>query len=288
MLNLNSLPSESSATIIRVDPRPLGDDRGLRWDVDLTFPLASPADIVAADAVINGTSYLVANAESNGTRATLKDRTKRPDVSLVIKGADNEAIVNGASAEIRFTTLEVNGKVAAVTMRVRMRGAPEQRIGLLHNYGEEVGVVMKGVQVDMPFDGTDAHAIEEGDIVTTDDDFAGMVQSVTDKFVQLLDCDGMDATVSRDHVSSVVKVAPPEGGTMAKQVAAYKRRCNRKAISPSWSELLSAISKAVTDGKAVDADGAWVLDQDVIDAAVGIGTPVASLVPPAADEAASA
>lgn len=283
MLNLNALPAESEATINRVDPRPLGDDKGLRWDVDLTFPLSSPADVKAADAVVNGTAYLVSNAEQNGTRATLTDKTKRPDTKLTIVDGAGDKIVNGATCEIRFTRLEVNGKVAAVTMRLRMRGAAEQRIGLLSNYGEGVDVQMDGKQVEIPFDGKDERVIETGNVVTMSDGSAGMVKSVNDTEVHAMDVDGTSLQGSRQDVAAVVRVAAPEGSTMAKQMSAYKRRCNRKGIAPTWGDLLKAVNAALANGGATDVGGAWVIDQDIVDAAVEVGVPRLHSIPPTAD-----
>jgi hypothetical protein len=273
MLNLNMLPDESPARIVRVDPRPLGDDTGgLRWDVDLAFELSSPEDILKADAVINGANFLVTRAEEAGTRATLNDKTKRPDVRLSL-AAHGERIVDDVNAEIRFTRLEVNGKVAVATVRVRLRGSAESRIGLLTNYGESVDCIMGATQLELPFDGSDERVINAGDLVQLKAASncackVGMVQLTTEDALTITDIGANAFNVSRDDVESVLRIDVASNTTLAKQIASYKRRSSRKNIEPAWESIVEALKQVISEGCETSETGAWLITDDVIDIAV--------------------
>lgn len=267
MINLTRLPSRSTANLSRVNFKRSGDDDGLIWDVDLTFSIDANA-MVAMEAMVAGAAALVESAETRGTRTTQTDTTPREDVQLVVTGGENERLLD-TSAEVRFTKLHVHGPLAKATIRFRVRGTAEARIGLIRNYGEQVDVECASRQQSL-FDRPPTRPVIEGQVVTWPEG-VGMARAVRGDQVEVADFDGSLATVRLEDVMAAVTVAAPQGTNLQAQLESYARRAKRKGIDCSWASILSGLRDAVGSGAQPDNGGAWVLTDDVIDAALGIG-----------------
>src|SRR5678809_705897 len=132
MLDLTQHDTNATATLLPPKVKRKGDDQGgLIWDVDVAFPITSADALRRVDAVIRGSAQLIEQGEHGGKHYTLTDNTERAEGRLTITGAsDQDDLVHDVKAEVRFTRLRVAGSVATATIRFRIGGAAEQRIGL--------------------------------------------------------------------------------------------------------------------------------------------------------------
>ena len=301
ILDLTQTNSSARAKLIKLDPKRSGDDDNkLFCDLQIACRVENDDEAAvlarfapgalslfrasaaarAAAAVKTSTEGAAAGAEAAAVDGTFGDLLIRlPESSRNVRmGAKCDGgEFDLGPAEIRGALRFKNTpKGAVVTYKVRVHEVNGEEIGALaEDLDMLIDVTFKRDQTVLPFPNrTDEIEPKIGQVVSGVDggeEYAGIViGTVSDEdsgaMLEIDDC-GTTKLVRVASVSGALTVHGPNESKLEKALAAYVKAAKKADVEPTWRHLVIAL------GQRYLADGdhaAWVLDGDVVSAAIGI------------------
>jgi hypothetical protein len=289
VLDFNKQETASQGTIKNVRAKRKGSDAGgITWDIDIAFDIDSPEKISNADSVMRGAALLIGQGETDGAHYTLRNNTEWANGRLWITSADEEPLVNGSEAEIRFTVLTVTSRLARAVTRFRVGGIGADRIGLFDNLGEDIDIKFESNQQQFKFEkrkseeAATLRTVHEGEIVELVSGNCGVAQSVSDENVTVVDIDNSRWSVTDKEIKGAFRVTGSTGDGVGPELTRYKQRCAKKNKRASWKDIIAALAEQAAEGGGPGVNG-WVIDSDVLDIAVKRAASAPKDVPRAAD-----
>lgn len=247
----------------------------LAWDLDVAFTLED-ADHELVERLMPGATATIEASRRSGRKETRTDKTARDDIRFTLLDPSDGPVTELASAVgvLRSLVLRVAGNVAVVTIRARMHLDADLLVGVVHRLGKDLVVQSEPVQVAM-FESVDQvgddHApltVVSGDVVVArmdgDDEVFGLVTDVDGDDLAVEDVDGEIYAVDVGEVRTVLRVALPDGVTMAATLRSYRSRAKRAKVRASWEHLIVAL------GRLSGSQGGVVLTPEVVELALGV------------------
>lgn len=306
----DTTPELATGILQRLSVKREGSDgsRMLLWDLDLAHQVGD-GDLEALEALLPGASITVEAGKQAAKVETRKDATPRQDVRLLVYDPEAEAtepdpdsddgptrptLLTGI-ATVQHVQLRVNGAVAVVVVRYRLRALAARMADLLDQLGETVQTGAEVVQLGLFTGGTQLQVVPEpGRLVTATTvggEVAGIVRSVLPAdpeagcpaLLYVRDVVGDQIVVKLDEVTNVLRVEAGDGTTVAKLLTSYRGKAKRRDLTPSWGALIRAMALAQGGGVDNALAGVVLLTSDTVDAA--LADALAPQVSPDADAA---
>lgn len=260
---------ESYCEVTKVVPKLDSSGGGISWDVDVAYNVTSEDEAEMLRSVFPSAVTAYLRAKDGRGDSLLKTTLPQQlfTVSFRTKGGD-EFIVKRTAAECRGVEFKVNEKAQTYTAKMRLcHMRSEFYVDLVQSLGEFVVVTVEPQQQDLPLPKADK--IEVGDVVVAEwngQEVYGVYRG--EKYEEHI-VEDFQTTYRAQKVLSSIRVegasAPFDG-----DLGWYRTLVK----TPTWRDLVLALSKFLGEGKVKQGDNGYIVDNDIVHAALEYGDPI--------------